>query len=357
MAAAAAPSQMPAFDGVHSGRVAAARSPSYDPTSPAAGAGAGGGAAPPSPAGAAAAAGAAEVSFKDLATLVSALLDQDGADGTARPQGKPRDSPNGLCVSCQPTECAAPPRTYAAAATSAWPTEVGASSEPSTPEKSPPKPDGELEMDLLQAQVADAAESPSKKQKRTVTPESGAAGSAANGASAGPAPLQQSFVMPPAAGQQVGPGSMTAGQMPSSGVLPSAQPWLLQTVAGAMSAGNQGNQVLLSPQGFSGGTGQSPRIFVPPEHAQLPLPASGARFQQPASFSGGAGQSPRMHPGQPRFGPPPSRPRNSGAPSSLHVGLPDQCPVRKSQGKVRENNPGLGCHLQSTSSRVKCQSL
>ena len=96
MAAAAAPSQMPAFDGVHSGRVAAARSPSYDPTSPAAGVGAGGGAAPPSPAGAAAAAGAAEVSFKDLATLVSALLDQDGADGTARQQGKPRDCPNGL---------------------------------------------------------------------------------------------------------------------------------------------------------------------------------------------------------------------------------------------------------------------
>ena len=221
---------------------------------------------------------------------------------------------------------------YAAAATSAWPTEVGASSEPSTPEKSPPKPDGELEMDLLQAQVADAAESPSKKQKRTVTPESGAAGNAATGASAGPAPP---FVVPPAAGQQVGPGSMTAGQMPASGVLQS-QPWLLQTVAGAMSAGNQGNQgnqALLSPQGFSGGTGQSPRVFVPPEHAQLPLPASGAHFQQPASFSGGAGQ---MHPGQPRFGPPQSRPRSSGAPSSSHVGLPDQCPVRKSQGKVRE---------------------
>ena len=223
------------------------------------------------------------------------------------------------------------PRMYAAAATSAWPTEVGASSEPSTPEKSPPKPDGELEMDLLQAQVADAAESPSKKQKRTVTPESGVAGNAATGASAGPAPP---FVVPPAAGQQVGPGSMTAGQMPASGVLQS-QPWLLQTVAGAMSAGNQGNQgnqALLSPQGFSGGTGQSPRVFVPPEHAQLPLPASGAHFQQPASFSGGAGQ---MHPGQPRFGPPQSRPRSSGAPSSSHVGLPDQCPVRKSQGKVR----------------------
>ena len=86
-------------------------------------------------------------------------------------------------------------------------------------------------MDLLQAQVADAAESPSKKQKRTLTPESGAAGNAATGASAGPAPP---FVVPPAAGQQVGPGSMTAGQMPASGVLQS-QPWLLQTVAGAMS--------------------------------------------------------------------------------------------------------------------------